>query len=221
MIITWYGHSCFKIQTRPKRGGEEITIFTDPFDKSIGLRPPQGQANIVTISHDHHDHNNPGFLKGDLFKIDAPGEYSINGVTIEGVDSFHDKNSGSESGRNTIFIFESEDVRLCHLGDLGHKLNEKQLDKINGVDILMIPVGGKYTISAQEAEQVIGQIEPKIIIPMHYRTKGTNIQDIDDEKAFCSELGNCPKEKIQKFTFKKKDIENKENEIVLFEIANS
>lgn len=221
MTISWYGQSCFKIQTRPKRGKDEVIIFTDPFDKSVGLRPPQGQADIVTISHSHYDHNNPGFLKGNFFKAEAPGEYSINGIAIEGIESFHDNVQGAQRGRNTIFIFESEEIRLCHLGDLGHKLDEKQLDKINGVDVLMIPVGGKYTISSKEAEEIIGQIGPKIIIPMHYRIKGLSITDIDDEKNFCNELGNCPKEKVQKLVIKKTDIENKENEIILMEVANS
>lgn len=216
MIISWYGHSCFKITTRTKRGSEEVTIITDPYDKSIGLRPPQGSADIITISHEHHDHNNRSALKGDFFIADAPGEYSIKGITIEGVDSFHDDKNGQERGRNTIFLIESEDMRICHLGDLGHKLSEKQLDRLTGVDILMIPVGGHGTLDGKLAEQVIGQLEPGIIIPMHYKIDGLRAE-IDDEKPFCEEIGNCPKEKVQKLVLKKKDIEDKENEIVLME----
>jgi L-ascorbate metabolism protein UlaG (beta-lactamase superfamily) len=220
MIISWYGHSCFKIQTRTKRGGEEVTLITDPFDKSIGLRPPQGQTDIVTISHPHYDHNNTSLLKGDFFTIDAPGEYSIKDISIEGIDSFHDIEKGEKRGRNTIFVIESEDIRICHLGDLGEKLNEKQLERMNGVDILMIPIGGTYTLDGKLAEEVIAQVEPKIIIPMHYKIPGLAI-DIDDEKVFCAEMGNCPKETTQKLILKKKDIEEKENEIVLMSILNS
>ena len=172
MIITWYGHSCFKIVTRTKRGSEEITLVTDPYDKSIGLRPPQGQADIVTISHSFPSHNNLESLKGDYFVADAPGEYSIKGITLEGIDSFHDDQQGQQRGRNTIFIIESEDIRVCHLGDLGQKkLDEKQLDRMTGIDILMIPDGGHDTLDAKTAEQIIGQIEPKLIIPMHYKTE--------------------------------------------------
>lgn len=220
MTISWYGQSCFKIQTRTKRGGEEVTIITDPFDKTIGLRPPQGQTDIVTISHNHPAHNSPTLLKGDYFTIDSPGEYSIKGISIEGIESFHDNQEGADRGRNTIFVIESEDVRICHLGDLGHKLNEKQLEKINGIDILMIPIGGTTTLDGKGAEQVIGQIEPKLIIPMHYKVKGLTI-DINDEQPFCDEMGNCPKEKIQKLVLKKKEIEEKENEIVLMSILNT
>lgn len=219
MTITWYGQSCFKIQTRSKRGSDEIIIFTDPFDKSIGLRPPQGQANIVTISHQHIDHNNTDSLKGDFFTVDAPGEYSIQGITIEGIESFHDNVEGQEVGRNTIFLIESEDIRICHLGDLGHKLSQKQLDRMNGVDILMIPVGGKKSLSPKLAEEVMGQIEPKMIIPMHYKINGMET-DMIDEKAFCAEVGNCPKELMPKLVLKKKDLEDKENEIVLMSVGS-
>jgi L-ascorbate metabolism protein UlaG (beta-lactamase superfamily) len=123
MNITWYGQSCFKIQTKSQRGGKETTIITDPFDKSIGLRPPQGIAEIVLISHtQHNDHNNVSAIKGDPFVIDASGEYSIEGIQIEGIESFHDKSNGEERGRNTIFTIDSEGMRICHLGDLGHIL---------------------------------------------------------------------------------------------------
>jgi len=221
MIISWYGHSCFKVRTKPKRGGEDTTIITDPFDKSVGLRPPQGRANIITISHlQHDDHNNTSTIKGDPFVIDSAGEFSIRGVSIRGIESFHDDQKGCERGRNTIFIFESEGLRLCHLGDLGHILTDKQLDRIGPVDIVMIPVGGTYTIGPKEAEVVIGQLEPKIIIPMHYRVKGLKI-DIGDEKDFCKELGSCVKEKLAKLSIRKKDLDGIENKIALLSIINS
>ena len=221
MNISWYGHSCFKIQTRPQRGSEEIIIFTDPFSKTIGLRPPQGNANIVTISHSHSDHNNFSSLKGSPFVIDSPGEYSVSGIQIEGIDSFHDKNNGTERGRNTIFIIKSEDLKICHLGDLGHTLSEDQVEKIGEIDILMIPIGGTYTISPKEAEEVVGQIEPKIVLPMHYAIKGLEIKNIEDEKAFCAEVGSCVEKNVAKLNIKKKDLEEIESKIILLSVSGN
>ena len=142
MNIQYYGHSCFKITTKPAgRGQEDVNAFIDPFDKSIGLRPPQGQADIVLVTHDHSDHNNVEALKGNPFIVDIPGEYSIKGINVVGINSQH---GGDVDMSNTIFIIESEDIKICHLGDLGDDLTEKQLSEIDGVDILMIPIGGKY-----------------------------------------------------------------------------
>jgi L-ascorbate metabolism protein UlaG (beta-lactamase superfamily) len=218
MIIQYYGHSCFKLTTKPAgRGKEDVNLFLDPFDKATGLRPPQGQADVVLVSHDHHDHNNVEALKGEPYIINIPGEYSAKGINIIGIESFHDDKEGIERGGNTIYILETEDLRICHLGDLGTDLNEKQLEKINGVDILMIPIGGNYTIDAKIAMDIIKKIEPKIVIPMHYKIKGTTA-DIDDEKKFCSEMGNCPKEKVSKINIKKKDLEDKTTQIVLMDI---
>jgi L-ascorbate metabolism protein UlaG (beta-lactamase superfamily) len=219
MIISWYGQSCFKIQTRPKRGSEEITIFTDPFDKAIGLRPPQGHADIVTISHSHFDHNNYSALKDDPFIIDSAGEYSLKGIHFEGIESFHDEKQGEERGRNTIFLIESEELRICHLGDLGHVLSEKQVETLGEIDILMVPIGGKYTLDAKKAEEVIGQIEPGIIIPMHYKLKDLKV-DIEDEKEFCKAFGEKSNGE-SKLVLKKKDLDEVENKLVLLDVANS
>ncbi|HAT74262.1 MAG: putative Zn-dependent hydrolases of the beta-lactamase fold protein [Candidatus Moranbacteria bacterium GW2011_GWF2_36_839] len=219
MIIQYYGHSCFKITTKPAgRGKDDVAVFFDPFDKSVGLRPPQGQADLVLVSHNHADHNNVEALKGEPYVIDIPGEYSAKGANIIGIASYHDDKNGAERGENTIFVLEAEDLRICHLGDLGTDLSEKQLEKINGIDILMIPIGGgNYTIDGKKAVDIIKKIEPKIIIPMHYKIKGSTV-DIDDEKVFCNEIGNCPKEKVSKINIKKKDLEEKEMEVVLMDI---
>ncbi|MEA1926344.1 MAG: MBL fold metallo-hydrolase [Patescibacteria group bacterium] len=221
MNISWYGHSCFKIQTKPKRGENDVIIITDPFGRSIGLRPPRGQADIVTISHiQHDDHNDFSTIKNDPFIIDAAGEYSVKGVSVQGIESFHDAVRGAERGRNTIFVIESENIRVCHLGDLGHTLTEKLLEQIGQIDIMMIPVGGTFTIEPKEAKEVIGQLEPKIVIPMHYKVKGIKI-DFADENAFCEELGSCPKEKTSKLSVKRKDLDGIESEIIIMSIINS
>jgi L-ascorbate metabolism protein UlaG (beta-lactamase superfamily) len=214
MNIQYYGHSCFKITTKPAgRGQEDVAIFLDPFDKSVGLRPPQGQADVVLVSHDHPDHNNAGALKGEPQVIDIPGEYSVRGVNVVGVPSWHNE----EKFPNTIFILESEDLRICHLGDLGVDLDEKQLEEIDGVDVLMVPVAGKYAMSPKKIVEIVKKIEPAIVIPMHYKINGT-ILDIKDEKPFCNEIGNCPREKISKLNIKKKDLEGKSMEVVLMNI---
>jgi L-ascorbate metabolism protein UlaG (beta-lactamase superfamily) len=216
MNIQYYGHSCFKITTKPAgRGQEDVNIFLDPFDKSIGIRPPQGQADLVLVSHNHPDHNNVEALKGSPYVIDLPGEYSAKGVNIVGLASDHGLSSGPTL--NTIFILETEDLRICHLGDLGVDLSEKQLEEIDGVDVLMIPIGGKYTIDAKKAVEIIKKIEPAIIIPMHYKMNGS-ASELDDEKKFCAEMGNCPVGKVAKLNLKKKELEGKSMEIVLMGI---
>jgi len=164
MLITYLGHSCFKIKTK------EVTLVTDPFDKSVGINPKKTRADIVTISHQHHDHNNLGMIEDNPLVFDSPGEYESRGIFIYGFASFHDKHEGQERGPNTIFLIESEGLRICHLGDLGHLLSGKLIDELNGVDVLMVPVGGVYTINAKEAEEIVSKIEPSIVIPMHYWT---------------------------------------------------
>ena len=167
MKITWHGQSCFKIAIK------DVTLVTDPFGKDIGLKPPHFEADIVTVSHDHHDHNNVSALRGTPFVVDGPGEYELKGVAISGISSFHDNKEGQERGKNTIFIIEAEEMRICHLGDLGEKkLTDNQLEEIGDIDILMIPVGGVYTIDSEEAAGIISQIEPRIVIPMHYKIPG-------------------------------------------------
>ena len=217
MNIQYYGHSCFKITTKPAgRATEDISIFFDPFDKSVGLRPPQGQADIIFVTHQHHDHNNIEALKGNPIVIDTPGEYAIKGVNAVGIDTFHDTKEGSLQGKNTVFTIDSEDIKVCHLGDLGAELSPHQMEEME-VDILFVPIGGKYTLDGEKAADLVRKIEPKIVIPMHYKINGSTI-DIDTEKKFCDEMGNCPKEKVSKINIKKKDLEDKNMEVILMSI---
>lgn len=217
MNIQYYGHSCFKITTKPAgRATEDVTIFFDPFDKSVGLRPPQGQADIVFVSHQHTDHNNVDALKGNPLVINTPGEYAIKGINAVGIETFHDTTEGSEKGKNNVFTLDSEDLKVCHLGDLGTDLSSHQMEEMD-VDILFVPIGGKYTLDGEKAADLVRKIEPKIVIPMHYKINGSTM-DIDTEKKFCSEMGNCPKEKISKINVKKKDLEGKSMEVILMDI---
>lgn len=218
MNIQYYGHSCFKISVKPAgRGQEEVFFFIDPFDKSVGLRPPQGSADFVLVTHDHKDHNNVEALKGEPRVIDLPGEYSIKGVNIIGIPSYHDAVQGKEKGKNTIYLIESEEIKICHLGDLGHDLDEKQLEKIGGVNVLMIPIGGKYSLDYKKAIENIKKIEPNIVIPIHFKMKNS-LKDIDDESKFCLEMGYCAKERPSKLNLKSKDFEGKNMEIVIMGI---
>lgn len=218
MIIQYYGHSCFKITTKPAgRGREDVNIFIDPFDKSVGLRPPQGQADLALVTHNHPDHNNVSALKGEPRVIDIPGEYSVKGVNIIGINSYHDNQKGAQRGSNTIYVLETEDLRICHMGDLGSELSEKQYEAINGIDVLMIPVGGEYTLNGEAATKIVRKIEPKIVIPMHFKIKGSTL-DIEDESGFCAEIGNCPKERLPKINLKKKDLEEKNMEVIIMGI---
>lgn len=211
MTITWFGQSCFRIEAK------EGSILIDPFSPDIGLKPPKIKDDLVLVTHEHYDHNNTEGAPAETFIIRTPGEYEKNSVSVLGVRSFHDKSEGKERGSNTIYIIKCEDMTICHLGDLGQeKLDEKQVEEIGDVDILMIPVGGSYTINYKEAVEVISQIEPKIVIPMHYKIKGLE-SDIESADKFVKELGLTP-EKVDKFKIVKKNLPDEEIKLVMYNI---
>lgn len=187
----------------------------DPFDEAIGLKVPSAAADILLITHDHHDHNNKKAVKGSPFLIDGPGEYEVKDVFIQGIPAFHDDSHGKERGQNTIYTLETEELRLCHLGDLGQKeLTPEQLEKIGDIDILMIPVGGVYTIDAKEAVKIISQLEPRIVIPMHYAVPKLKIR-LDGLDAFLKVMGRKTAEPLPKLLIKKKDLLAEETKIVV------
>ena len=187
MEITFIAHASFKLR------GNKATVVTDPFDPAfLNLKFPKVEADIVTISHEHADHN---YLPADILSpllIQGPGEYESKGVNVIGVSSYHDDKNGGERGLNTIYRIEMDGISLVHLGDLGHKLNDTQLELLDGVDILMIPVGGFYTLSVSTAVEVVNQIEPLVIIPMHYLTpdlKGPEFAKLSWVDVFLKEMG--------------------------------
>lgn len=217
MIIQYYGLSCFKVTTKPEgRGGADVIIFFSPFDKVTGLRPPQGAADIVFIPHHSPAFNNVASLKNDPKIFDMPGEYAINGVSAIGTQALADHDNGSQRGNTTIFTVQSEGLTLCHLGALGTDLNAEQFDHIGDIDVLFVPIGDNIGITAKMAEKVCRSIQPRIIIPMHYKIKGIK-EVLNDKKDFCAEIGSCPKESLQKLTLKKKDIEEKTMEVTLLD----
>jgi L-ascorbate metabolism protein UlaG (beta-lactamase superfamily) len=164
MEITYLGHSCFKIR------GKQSSVITDPYSPDMSYSLGKPSANIVTVSHDHSDHNYTAGVSGSFRVVNRPGEYEIAGVLIIGLATFHDKEKGAEKGKNTVFAMEMEEISFCHLGDLGHTLSDAQIEEIGKVDVLMVPVGGVHTINAQAAAALVRQMEPKIVLPMHYKT---------------------------------------------------
>lgn len=216
MNIQYYGDFCFKISTKPAgRATEDVIIWTDPLEKGSGLRSPQGQVDIVFLSHGHKEEVRDTLKEGTIV-FDAPGEYAAKGIAALGFPSYRDAAEGGERGQNTVFIFESEDIHVCYLGALGHDLSPELLDKLNGVDVLFVPVGGSDTVGAKLAAELVRKIEPNIVIPMHYKIAGLTLP-LETEKAFCDALGNCPKQALPKLSIKKKDLEGKMMEVVLLE----
>ncbi len=168
MEITPLGLSSFKLR------GKQATVVTDPYDsKAVGLKFPKNiEADVITVSHDHPDHNEVSAVSGKPFVISGPGEYEIKGVMVIGVATYHDDAHGVDRGKNTIYRIEIDGVKVGHLGDLGHTLTSAQVDSLNGVDVLFVPVGGVYSLDAVKAAQVISDLDPRIVIPMHYHTEG-------------------------------------------------
>jgi L-ascorbate metabolism protein UlaG (beta-lactamase superfamily) len=185
MDITWYGHSCFRLSDRG------VTIVTDPPSDDMGYDRPRIRADVVTISHEHPGHNNRvGFRGGPKFFV-GPGEYEVKGVFITGINTYHDARNGATRGRNTVFVFEIHGVTICHLGDLGHVPSQSQVEVLSDVDVLLIPVGGLHTIDGSKATEVISLIEPRLVIPMHYKTRVEKAK-LQTLNKFLKEMGLAP-----------------------------
>ena len=198
--------------------GKNASLVTDPYDDYIGLKFPKVDADIVTISHNHKDHNQHKKVDNIKRVVEGPGEYEISDVSIIGIPSFHDSKKGTLRGKNIIYIIEIDGVKIVHLGDLGQKLKGKKLEKISDADILMIPVGGKYTISSTEAFEIVKSIEPEITIPMHYSTPKLNKKDFGElttAEAFVTETG-LKSEVTKKLKYTKNPLEG-EKKVVVFE----
>ena len=218
MELRWFGHSFFElvINTDVQKN---VKVYFDPYSEEIGLTPPKNlSADIVLISHQHYDHNNLDIFSQRGLVIDTAGEYSCKGVDVRGIKTFHDTQNGTEKGVNIVFIVESEGLRMAHLGDLGHLLSESQMKEIDGVDILMVPVGGPASITGKDSVKVIRQIEPKLVIPMHYKIPGINFA-LADLESFCSEIGVCPTEPTEKLNVKAGGLMGKEMEVVVMRRA--
>jgi L-ascorbate metabolism protein UlaG (beta-lactamase superfamily) len=182
MEITYLGHSCFKIK------GRQATVLTDPFSPDTGYNLGKPAAGIVTISHSHPGHNYVHGVAGPPRVIERPGEYEVGGVLVIGIGTYHDNEKGSRRGKNTVYVIEMEELSICHLGDLGHPLSDSQLEEIGKVDILMVPVGGVSTIGAASAAALVRQMEPRIVLPMHYQTSLFKAE-LEPLQGFLREIG--------------------------------
>ncbi|MBI2098617.1 MAG: MBL fold metallo-hydrolase [Candidatus Wildermuthbacteria bacterium] len=216
MQIIWKGQACFSVIAQRNKQ-EQVKLVIDPFDPSIGLKMPVLEADIVLSTHDHEDHNNVKAVKGTPFVITGPGEYEIKDVSVRGIPSFHDEKEGKERGKNTIYVIEAEGMRLCHLGDLGQgELTEDQVSRIGNVDILLIPVGGVYTIGAKAAAKIVSQIEPRIVIPMHYMLANLRFK-LEKVDEFLKEMGVKNAEAQPKLVIKLRDFTSEETKVMVLQ----
>lgn len=222
MNISWYGQTCFEIVVQKGKNGP-VSILTDPFGRDLGLKPPRASADIVVLSRYGGE-----LIREDSFLIAGPGEYDVKGVYIEGIQAFSGgpdkKGSGKEDKTEptAIFTIDAEEIRVCHLGFLGQKeLSASQLEKIGDIDILTVPVGGGRALGAKDAVKIISQIEPSIVIPMHYHISGLTPLDgikLEGSDSFLKALGIKSLEPLPKLSIKKKDILKEEAKVVALKV---
>ncbi|MFA6215279.1 MAG: MBL fold metallo-hydrolase [Patescibacteria group bacterium] len=217
MNIYWFGQNCFKIE------GEKSILVTDPFDNSLGLKVPRLAADVITLSQPDNETNNEKSIKGvgenPPFLIASAGEYEVKNIFIYGIAA-DSKETEKKKGatQNLIYRFEIDGVSLAHLGNLDHILENGQMETLEGVDILIIPVGGNSTINAKQATEVISQLEPRIVIPMAYDLPGLKLKGkLDGISSFCKEIGVCPKENLNKFKISKKDLPQQDLQVVILQ----
>jgi L-ascorbate metabolism protein UlaG (beta-lactamase superfamily) len=182
MELTWLGHSCFRLR------GRDLTILTDPFDSGLGLTLGKVSADVVTVSHDEPNHNAVGAVDGAPRVVAGPGEYELAGVRITGVATPRPEGQRRDVPRNTAYLFELDDVTICHLGDLAAPLGSDQVSVVKDADVLLVPVGGHCTIDGARAAEIVAQVEPKLVVPMHYLIPGVRLE-LDPVDRFCREIG--------------------------------
>jgi L-ascorbate metabolism protein UlaG (beta-lactamase superfamily) len=221
MHITYHGLSCFKITAKTEgRGSNDIIIVFAPYDnKKFGIRPPQGNADVVIVPHPDPMFSNAQVLRGEPIVLDRPGEFAVKSINIIGIDAPADPRDGQDRGNSVIFTLDIENMKVAYLGAIGMDLTPDALDVVAGADIVFLPVGDEAGLDGKTAETIARKIEPKLIIPMQYKTKGLKTKDIRDEKDFCSEIGNCPKKKEEKLIIKAKDLENKTMDVILLDVV--
>lgn len=195
MLIQWKGHACFLVVSQ-----NGTRVLTDPFDEKVGYPLPKVKVDYVTESHQHFDHNAAHLLEGNPTVIAEPGTYEYPDLKIRSVATFHDTEEGAKRGPNTVFILQVDGLNICHLGDLGHPLTPEHVSQIGQVDVLCIPVGGFYTINAETAKKVVAQLNPSIILPMHYRKEPYITMPIAEVDDFLKLFSNVRREKSLEIT---------------------
>lgn len=214
MDIKYLGHACFQLK------GKTATVVTDPFDPTmVGLKLGPVEADIVTVSHHHKDHDQSQQIGGTPVVFDIPGEYEKNGVRIFGYSVYHDDKKGAERGRNTLFKIEMDEISILHCGDLGHTLDDDLIEEIDQIDVLLIPVGGTFTIGPDTAHELIAKLEPSIVIPMHYNSPKLNQDNFGSllpVTDFLSRQGiSEPPEPVKKLSLKKADLTEETKVVVM------
>ena len=208
MDVTWLGHGCFRLR------GRSAAVVTDPYPPAIGLKLARMDADLVTVSHDHQNHNFTQVVRDGAYEIHGPGEYEVAGVSVIGVPTFHDADKGATHGRNTVYLIEIDDMRVCHLGDLGHKLDDAEAEAIASPDVLLVPVGGRTAMNAAQAAEVVRQLEPRYVVPMHYAIPGLKLE-LDTIDRFLKEMGVTTAEAQPKLTVQRSSGEYDTKVVVL------
>ena len=207
MDVTWLGHGCFRLR------GRSAAVVTDPYPPAIGLKLQRLDADLVTISHEHENHNYTQAVR-EAYEIRGPGEYEVAGVSVIGLPTFHDDEKGARYGRNTVYLFEIDDLRVCHLGDLGHKLDDVEAEAVTSADVLLVPVGGHTAMNASQAAEVVRHLEPRFVVPMHYAIPGLKIT-LDPIERFLKEMGLTTAEPQPKLSVQKSSGEYDTKVVVL------
>jgi L-ascorbate metabolism protein UlaG (beta-lactamase superfamily) len=206
--VTWLGHGCFRLR------GRNAAVVTDPYPPAIGLKLARMDADLVTVSHAHENHNFTQVVRDGAYEIHGPGEYEVAGVSVIGVPTFHDADKGATHGRNTVYLIEIDDLRVCHLGDLGHKLDDAEAEAIASPDVLLVPVGGRTAMNAAQAAEVVRQLEPRYVVPMHYAIPGLKLE-LDTIDRFLKEMGVTTAEPQPKLTVQRSSGEYDTKVVVL------
>ncbi len=193
MKISWLGHASFLIES----GGKKL--ITDPFNEKLGYPPYDEEVDIATVSHEHWDHSATDILKGNPVVVKGTGEFNVGGFQIIGFSTFHDKSSGKKRGINTVYKICIEGINLLHMGDLGHLLSPEQYLGLGKVDLLLLPVGGVYTVDADEAYQIVKAINPAVVIPMHFNTPHLCFK-LDPVEQFTSKFDQVIKQPFLEIT---------------------
>lgn len=183
MKLKWYGHSCFSMTF-----ADGTTLVTDPFDASVGYPLCDARCDAAVVSHDHFDHNHTSSLTGNFRILNAPGMFEIGGVKVTGISSFHDDAQGAKRGTNVIYIVEGDGLKIAHLGDLGHRPDAALTAALQNVDVMLVPIGGTYTIDTPQAVELIERLRPRMAVAMHFRNRFCRF-DISDEQEFAVRTG--------------------------------
>jgi L-ascorbate metabolism protein UlaG (beta-lactamase superfamily) len=208
--VTWLGHGCFRLR------GRAAAVVTDPYPPAIGLKLSRMDAEVLTVSHDHDNHSYTQVVRDGAYEIHGPGEYEVAGVSVIGVPTYHDAERGKKEGRNTVYLIEIDDVRVCHLGDLGHKLDDTEAEAVASPDVLLVPVGGRTTMNAAQAAEVVRQLEPRYVVPMHYAIPGLKVE-LDTIDRFLKEMGVTSSEAQPKLSVQKSSVAEYETKVVVLE----